>query len=227
LTSGTGAPGTTDTYTITFTDSTTSTFDVYNGADGSGSGTVTSITAGTGLTGGTITSNGTIAIDTAVVATLTGTQTLTGKTITFADNTLTGVQPTLVSGTSIKTINSTSLLGSGDIVTGDVTLGTAQTITASKRGTVTTDNDLSFDMNVTNNFFCTTAGSGTLTFTNITAGQSGFILLVNASNHTISAASTTKITAADLSRISATGTYLVSYFSNGTNVFCVASGNLA
>lgn len=33
-TSGTGAAGTTDTYTITYTDSTTSTFDVYNGADG-------------------------------------------------------------------------------------------------------------------------------------------------------------------------------------------------
>ena len=33
-TSGTGAAGTTDTYTITFTDSTTATFQVYNGADG-------------------------------------------------------------------------------------------------------------------------------------------------------------------------------------------------
>lgn len=39
-TSGTGAAGTTDTYTITYTDATTSTFNVYNGADGSGSGDV-------------------------------------------------------------------------------------------------------------------------------------------------------------------------------------------
>lgn len=37
-TSGTGAAGTTDTYTITYSDSTTSTFQVYNGADGEGSG---------------------------------------------------------------------------------------------------------------------------------------------------------------------------------------------
>ena len=44
-------------------------------------GTVTSITAGTGLSGGTITSTGTIAID-ATVATLTDTQTLTNKTLT-------------------------------------------------------------------------------------------------------------------------------------------------
>jgi hypothetical protein len=48
---------------------------------GSGSGTVTSITAGTGLSGGTITTSGTIAID-STVATLTGTQTLTNKTLT-------------------------------------------------------------------------------------------------------------------------------------------------
>jgi hypothetical protein len=44
-------------------------------------GTVTSITAGTGLSGGTITSTGTIAID-STVATLTGTQTLTNKRVT-------------------------------------------------------------------------------------------------------------------------------------------------
>jgi hypothetical protein len=37
-TSGTGAAGTTDTYTITFTNGTTTTFQVYNGADGLGSG---------------------------------------------------------------------------------------------------------------------------------------------------------------------------------------------
>jgi hypothetical protein len=46
-------------------------------------GTVTSITAGTGLSGGTITTSGTIAID-STVATLTGTQTLTNKTLTDA-----------------------------------------------------------------------------------------------------------------------------------------------
>jgi hypothetical protein len=39
-TSGTGAPGTTDTYTITYTSGSPSTFDVYNGANGTGSGDV-------------------------------------------------------------------------------------------------------------------------------------------------------------------------------------------
>jgi len=37
-TSGDGSPGTTDTYTITYTDATTSTFAVYNGADGTSGG---------------------------------------------------------------------------------------------------------------------------------------------------------------------------------------------
>jgi hypothetical protein len=46
--------------------------------NGKGSGTVTSITAGTGLSGGTITSTGTIAID-STVTTNSGTQTLTNK----------------------------------------------------------------------------------------------------------------------------------------------------
>jgi len=47
----------------------------------------------------------------------TSAQTLTNKTLTYADNTLTGVQAALVSGTSIKTVNSVSLLGSGNIDT--------------------------------------------------------------------------------------------------------------
>jgi len=47
----------------------------------SNTGTVTSITAGTGLSGGAITSAGTIAID-STVATLAGTQTFTNKTYT-------------------------------------------------------------------------------------------------------------------------------------------------
>ena len=103
----------------------------------------------------------------------------------------------------------------------------AQTYTASQRGTVTTDNDGSFDLNATNNFKCTLSGSATLTFTNITAGQSGFILLINGSNYTVSAHANTKVSATALATISATGTYLLSYFSDGTNVYVVNSGALA
>lgn len=103
----------------------------------------------------------------------------------------------------------------------------AQTYTASQRGTVTTDNDGSFSMSAGNNFKCTPTGNFTLTFTNITAGQSGFILLVNGSNYTVSAHTNTKVSSTALATISATGTYLLSYFSDGTNVYVVNSGALA
>lgn len=142
--------------------------------------------------------------------------------------------PLVLDGTSIEELQS------GDAIAGLV-IGTdvqaydadtaktdvAQTFTVSQRGTVTTDNDGSFDLNVTNNFKCTPTGSFTLTFTNITAGQSGFILLVNGSNYTVSAHANTKVGTTTLATISATGTYLLSYFSDGTNVFVVNSGALA
>ena len=100
---------------------------------------------------------------------------------------------------------------------------TADTITAPMRGTVTPDNDLSFDMNVTNNFKCTPTGNGTLTFTNITSGQSGNIWLDNSGGHTISAAASTYISSADLTTISAAGVYFMSYYSDGTNVMVSAT----
>ena len=47
-TSGTGAPGTTDTYTVTLTNGDTTTFQVYNGKDGSGSLGVTATLSASG-----------------------------------------------------------------------------------------------------------------------------------------------------------------------------------
>ena len=99
----------------------------------------------------------------------------------------------------------------------------ADTLTAPFRGTVTTDNDLSFDMDATNFFKCTPTGNGTLTFTNITAGQSGNIWFDNSGGHTISAASTTYIASADLTTISTAGVYFLSYYSDGTNVMVSAT----
>ena len=65
-TAGDGSPGTTDTYTITYTDATTTTYQVYNGADGAGSGSVNSVamTVPTGLSisGSPITDSGTLAV---------------------------------------------------------------------------------------------------------------------------------------------------------------------
>lgn len=102
-----------------------------------------------------------------------------------------------------------------------------QTFTAAQRGTITTDNDLSFDQDVTNNFQCTPAGTGALTFTNHTAGQSGNILLINTGGHAISLAATTKGDANLATTISAAGTYWLSYYDDGTNAYVVTSAVFA
>jgi len=103
----------------------------------------------------------------------------------------------------------------------------AQTFTVSQRGTITTDNDLSLDQNATNNFKCTPTGTGTLTFTNHTAGQSGNILLDNSGGHAISLAATTKGDANLATTISTAGTYWLSYYDDGTNAYVVTSAVFA
>ena len=68
----------------------------------------------------------------------------------------------------------------------DTAITTAdQSWTGSQRATLVVDNDGSFDMNLGQNFKCTPAGGLTLTFTNFTDGQSGFIILVNSGGHAI------------------------------------------
>lgn len=59
----TATQGLVDTYTILYSNNNTSTFQVTNGQNGTGSGTVTSVSTGKGLTGGPVTSSGTIKAD--------------------------------------------------------------------------------------------------------------------------------------------------------------------
>lgn len=118
----------------------------------------------------------------------------------------------LIIGTNVQAYNANTAF-----------INATQTFTVPQRGTVTTDNDLSFALSATNNFTCTPTAGGVLTFTSLAAGQSGFILLTNGANYAITAAATTKINATDLAAISVTGTYLLSYFCNGTNVYVVVS----
>ena len=137
-------------------------------------------------------------------------------------------------GTYFRLISVGNVLDVGDIgvsVQGyDVDtakLDVTQTFTASQRGTVTTDNDLSFNLAATNNFKCTPSAGGALTFTSLAAGQSGFIWLVNGSNYAITAAAGTIVDANALTTISTTGTYILSYFCDGTNVAVINSGAVA
>ena len=106
-------------------------------------------------------------------------------------------------------------------------LSADQTWTGAQAGTVTTANTGSFDMTLSNNFKCTPTGTFALTFTNITAGQSGYVLLVNTSGFAVTAAATTKVNSIFLATVSTAGTYLISYFTDGTNVYCTTGGAMA
>ena len=78
--------------------------------------------------------------------------------------------------------------------------------------TLTTNLGSGIDLALGNNFLITTTGDVVLTFTNQIAGQSGTMKFVNDSNRAVTAHTNVAISEADLATISATGTYMVSYF---------------
>lgn len=98
-----------------------------------------------------------------------------------------------------------------------------QSWSGSQRSTVVVDNDGSFDMDAGQNFKCTPTANFTLTFTNIADGQSGFLLLINTSGYTVSLDTNSKGSSTLATAISTAGTYLLSYFSDGTNVYLTNS----
>jgi hypothetical protein len=155
---------------------------------------------------------------------MTGSLTLggAGTGVIFEGTTADAHESTLVAGeptsdvTVTMPITTTTLAG----------LAVAETFTAPQRGTLTTDNDGSFDQNVTNNFKCTPTATFALTFTNHTSGQAGNVILVNTGGYAVTAAATTKIATATLTAISTAGTYLLGYVDDGTNAYVTASGAL-
>ena len=216
---------------------TNSTFDGVDIATRDGVLTSTTATAAAalpkagGAMTGAITTNSTFdGVDIATRdAILTSTTTTAGAALPKAGGTMTGnivMGTNLVDGidissrdavlTSTTTTAGAALPKAGGTLTGTVTVG------ANAVGTMTTDNDGSFAMSASNNFKCTPGGNFALTFTSIVS-QSGNILFINSGGHTISAHANTKVDATLLATISTAGTYLLSYFSDGTNVYMTNS----
>lgn len=103
-------------------------------------------------------------------------------------------------------------------------LDVAQNFTLPQRSALLTANSGTFDLSAKQNFKCTAAGAVTLLFTNRSDGLSGSVIFINGGNHAIAAHANTKITAADLTKIQATGTYRIDYISDGTNAYCSVVG---
>ena len=118
--SGTGAPGTTDTYNVNLSSgSVAGQFNVYNGSDGAGSpGSQTPLMDGTASAG-------------------------SAPAYSREDHVHpsdTSRQATLVSGTNIKTINGNSILGSGDLSAGGALWFTAVAVSATTGDIATISN---------------------------------------------------------------------------------------
>jgi len=92
--------------------------------------------------------------------------------------------------------------------------------------TAPVENDGNIDLAVANNFKVTPGGAFDLTFTNAAIGQSGNILFINSGNHAIGAHADVLVAPATLTAISATGSFLVTYYctaTSGNNTILVTS----
>jgi len=113
---------------------------------GGGSGTVTSVSIATGTTGtnvnatGTVTSSGTLTVNVPVAS-----ATNTGKLTNTDWSTFNGKQAALVSGTNIKTINSSSILGAGDLVVSGTPAGSTGYIQYNNAGAFDAEANLFWD----------------------------------------------------------------------------------
>ena len=114
----------------------------------------------------------------------------------------------------------------GKTVVGDAVLATDQSWSGAQRGTPSTVTNGTLELDAANNFLYTPAAADVLEFSNETTGQSGFIKLINPSGYTITLGSEVKAVSTFATDVTVAGTYLVTYFSDGTDVYVSASAAL-
>ena len=110
---------------------------------------------------------------------------------------------------------------------GDAVLANDHSWSGSQRGTPQTVTDGTLDMSTGNNFLNTPAANDDLEFSSETTGQSGFIKLINPSAYTISLGTEVKAGSTFSNDVSTAGTYLITYFCDGTDVYVSASAALS
>ena len=111
---------------------------------------------------------------------------------------------------------------------GEITIGTGSVSTGVTRGVpITITQGTLIDLDTGNNFLWTPAAADELSFTNETTGQSGFIKLINPSAYAITKASEVKASSTFTTDVTTAGTYLITYFCDGTDVWVSASAALS
>jgi len=178
-------------------------------------------TAGTGITCET-TADGTVTISSTVTDTNTMGSgfTVSATTDTNATTITQGDDLMFTAGSGI-----TQETTADGTVTTTLDLTSDQSWSGSQRGTPSVVTDGTLDLNTANNFKYTPGGADTLEFSNETAGQSGFITVINASGHAISLGSEVK--KGSSWDVSTAGTYIVTYYCDGTSVYVSASEALS
>ena len=108
-------------------------------------------------------------------------------------------------------------------------LNVAQVWNNTQKSTIITDNDVSFDLSATgNDYSCTPTGVSVMSFTNIAsnAGKSGHIKFINSSNYSIAKGTNIKSSSSFFITISNSGSYLIGYWTDGTDVYLTTSGEM-
>ena len=207
-------------------------------------GDITGVTAGSGLTGGGTSGDVTVTVGAGTGITVNASDVQVATT--YAGGTSIASVGTITAGTWEGTDVGTAHGGTGSSTTSGArtNLGVAigsdvqaydadtakldvdQSWSGSQRGTPSTVTNGTLDLDTANNFLYTPAAADVLEFSNETTGQSGFIKLINPSAYTISLGSEVKAVATFATDVSVAGTYLVSYFSDGTDVYVSSSAIL-
>ena len=148
-----------------------------NTGGGGGSGTVTSVSIATGTSGTNVNATGTVTTaGTLTVNIPTASATNTGKLSNTDWSTFNGKQAALVSGTNIKTVNGLTILGSGDLSTGNLNGGVLQNFIPNLAGSSV---NLTLDSSNTATWNASVIGiAGTVTITLDASLPNGFSITV-------------------------------------------------
>lgn len=109
----------------------------------------------------------------------------------------------------------------------DVKNNKENVFSVAQRGVMNQNTDCIFDMAISNNFLATITADITIDFTNLAIGRGGVIIFDNTDNHMISKQSNVLTDTECLAVLSSGGKFILSYITDGTDIFLTYSKALS